>query len=215
MTCARLAAVVALLLAWSPSAQAVTIPWSVAGVSTTVPGGGGAYNLTVNLIAASGSIDLTENVSKTIGLQDFNWSMSANTFGIASAVVDRSLTVGGASLTIDQDYNFGSSSAFGLILKNGGFTLAPTLTFDLGNTGMVDVTLLAVTNPGGGPSVGTTATSGSGLTTATSSSFPHGRGLVAQFVLHDVVAIPEPSTVLLFTLGLGGLALRARRRGTR
>jgi hypothetical protein len=150
MICATLAAIVALLLAWNPAAQAVIIPWSVAGVPTTVPADGGAYNLTVNLTATASSIDLTENVAQTIGLQDFNWSMSADALGTASAVVDRSLTVGGVSLTIDQDYVFGSSSAYGLIIKSGAFHAAPTLTFDLGNTGMVDVTLLYVTNPGGG-----------------------------------------------------------------
>ena len=190
----------------APSAHAVMIPWSVASVSTTVPGGGGAYDLTVNLNVASSSINLTENVNTTIGLQDFNWSMSANGVGMASAVVDRSLTVGGVTMTIDQDYNFGSTSAFGLIVKNGGFTPAPTLMFDLGNTGIVDVTLLAVTNPGGGGSIGTGATSGSGTTTPIM-GFPFGTGLVATFRLHDVV--PEPVTIVL--LAIGGVAAAMQR----
>ena len=72
------AATVAILLLWSPTAQAVSIPWSVAGVPTITPANTGAYNLTLNLIAAANSIDLTENVNKTIGLQNFNWSVSAN-----------------------------------------------------------------------------------------------------------------------------------------
>jgi len=108
-----------------------------------------------------------------------------------TVAVDRILTVGSVMQTLDQDYWFeaGACLAPGLVCKAGVFEEAPTLSFDLGDTGTVDVTFLRVVKPG---DVITVGSGGTGT-------------LTARFLLHDV---PEPAAVL----HLGSFVALARVR---
>lgn len=68
-----------------------------------------------------------------------------------------------------------------------------TITFDLGEKGLLDVTSLrfSVFGPGVGGYAG---------------------DMYASFLLHDVPDVPEPSTLLLLGIGFGGLAMYGRRK---
>jgi hypothetical protein len=104
-----------------------------------------------------------------------------------------------------------------LLFNGPGVTIPnstdPTITlsspFDM--TGSIFVHSLDDVNH---PVIFSTSISGSGLATLTLQFFPNlgPGGYIFSNVRYDFAPVPEPTTLLLLSSGLGGLALRYRRR---
>ncbi len=184
---------------------------------------------------ASGSMDDLVDDSGTATTADLVWSSSNvwyNSDGINND--SRKLAVGylddggsGVSITV-SDIPFSNYVVYGLLASDhGGGDTYTTQDFTVNGTDVLGGTATAY--KGVAASWGATQNDWTPLTTSTTGNYwtsptltsssvtiaaparsGNARGSITGLVIHEVAAIPEPSTTAL--LGLGGLALILRRR---
>jgi hypothetical protein len=187
-----------LLASWTLGATPLTVDFTAGGFFQYGIGyNTGDPNFDQLLIAPdTGSITLTEGSPQIVTINLFSFGVAINSAyeemvtGLSSA---RSLTVNGVTHSITQPFQVQISNLDTLTIFDG-----PTVRFDLGPVGHVDVTPLGVSLP------------------PQNLGFTNG-SLQAKFVYNTPVfddETPEPGTLALLGLGLGlvGLAGWGRRR---
>lgn len=179
------------------NALAVLIDWSTGGYFQNQIGDtiGSDFDK-LQVIGSSGTLNLTENISTTAVINPYVFTVGYNAGYNSGAYfsswyqMSRWLTVESIASAISNDYRAYISSGDSLLVND-----SQTITFDLGEKGLLDVTSL-------------------GFSVLDVGIGDYGGDMYATFFLHDVPDVPEPSTLLLLGIGLGGLAVYGRRKRT-
>ncbi len=195
---ASLAFVVLCFVSSAAHAGTVTLNFSTGtfqqtGIGSVPPGG--PFDI-LSVTARTGTVTLAPGVPITAAINGFTFTVGDTGEGslglLVNSAAPRSMTLGGVTMTITQPFTvLIGETADTLTFQNG-----PTVSFNLGALGIVDVTPLGLA-----PIVAPI-----GVTTGT---------LNATFVLRGAgTAIPEQTTMLLLGTGLVGVGAAVRKRRT-
>lgn len=189
-----------------PAQAQVSVSFSAAAAPKIYSTGGDAD---FHLTALNGTVQLTYGVQKTVNIQSLFFDVNGTTTEGDSnpTPFSRDFTVNGQPGTATQNYDLSTSDPDGTTTFGASDDLllypGTTIHYDLGPQGTLDFTPYTLDSPFIGED------SGPGLSQATYSENVQGR-----FLLNPAAA-PEPSQFAVLglgLLGLGGLALRARRK---